>query len=611
MRVLFLDYETRSEADLTKVGAHRYAQDPTTEVLLLAWALDGGEVHVEEEVSAELFGLLQREDVLKVAHNAEFDMAVTKHVVGAEVDPWQWYDTAYQAAYYGYPRSLKALADMLSCSRKAASDEMLLFSSPVKSRKKDAPKEWCTKQTHPNEWIKFREYARQDVFAMRECYLEMPPLPESELFVMRHTFQMNFEGVPFDMALAIKILEKAEKFSADAAKEALAQYGIQNLRSVPQVKAALEREGIFLPSLNAKERNGVEHPILELRDRSCGSAFSKVKKAASRLCPDGRLHGEFVGYGAHTGRWSSRGVQLQNFARITSPVNESLENVESYAHLKQHLRLCLTSGSARQNFICADLSQIEARVVAWLAGCDWRMEVFKNGEDIYARSAERIFGIPHVTKDSPYRQQGKYAELSLGFGGAVGAMQRFAPDFCREQGEDKILTLVQSWRKANPEICRLWRLLEDAFKEAIQRGSCTLRLPYTTLIFKRVYGTVSIKLPNGHTLYYKDVHGHISGDLAYTDYSGGHGTEIKLWGSIFIENVAQAIARDVLVDIMARVDMMYPHYKCVGTVHDEVWYITDDPKALDNLLIEMARPIEWAKGLITKGDGLVSKRYIK
>lgn len=611
MKVLFLDYETRSEADLTKVGAHRYAQDPTTEVLLLAWAVDGGPVHVDEEVSDELFELLCRPDIMKVAHNAEFDMAVTKYVVGVDIDVWQWHDTAYQAAYFGYPRALKALAEMLDCTRKAANEEMLLFSSPVKSRKKNAPITWCTKETHPNEWENFKAYAAQDVLAMRECYLEMPKLIDSELFVMHHTFQMNFEGIPFDMELANKILKKSEEYSAEAGQLALAIYGVQNLRSVPQMKAALEREGVFLESLNAKERNGVEHPLLELRDKACGSVFSKIKKAELRICFDGRLRGEFVGYGAHTGRWSSRGVQFQNFARITSEVNENLENVRDYAHLKQHMRLCINSGSPAQDFVCADLSQIEARVVAWLAGCEWRMEVFKNGEDIYARSAERIFGIPHVTKDSPYRQQGKYAELSLGFGGAVGAMQRFAPDFCREQGEENILKLVQSWRRANPEICRLWRLLEDAFHEAVQRGVCVLRLPYTTLTFRATRRVVTIELPNGHTLYYRDVRGHTTGDLVYTSYSKGHGTMIQLWGSIFIENIAQAIARDVLVDIMARVGIIYPEYKCVGTVHDEVWYITDDPKALDNLLIEMARPIEWAKGLITKGDGLVSKRYIK
>lgn len=616
MDKLYIDYETRSALDVATVGTYKYASDPSTEIILVSWALNDGAVHTDTEVSDELYRLLEAGDVVKIAHNAEFDAVVTQAKVGIDFNPDEWFDTAYQAAYFGYPRKLAYLAAALKTTRKASQEEMLFFSMPVKEKRRKnaepAPIRFNDPTDYPEEWERFKQYSRLDVEVMRECHLKMRALPDIEEIVMALTFDMNKNGVPFDMPFAQEIKKRADEYAANAGKEARAQYGIENLRSVPQVKAALAREGVFMTTLNAKERNGVTHPILELRDRASGAAFSKIGTAAKRICADGRLHGEFVGYGAHTGRWSSRGVQLQNFARILSEVSLDLNKVQSYSHLRQHMRLSIYAPDPYR-FVCADLSQIEARIVAWLANCEWRMAAFKNGEDIYSRSAERMFGLPHVDKSMPERQMGKCAELGLGYGGAVNAILRIAPDFYREVGERKVVEIVQRWRSANPEVCRLWRILETAFKEAMQRGVVSVKVGIDAKLVMRYDGhTAIITLPSGRFLYYRGVHTEDS-DLYYLDYSRGgeHPVRTKFWGGVLLENVTQAIARDVLVEIMNTINWRYPTYKLIGSVHDEVWYLTTDPTALDNLLGVMKEEITWAYGLVTKGDGFISKRYIK
>lgn len=624
MRTLFIDYETRSELNVSNVGSFPYAMHPTTEMILASWAVDDGEVRVDETISDELYALLEDENVRKVAHNAEFDMCVTRYVLGIPVDSKEWFDTAYQAAYYGYPRSLANLADALKTTAKSSKEEMLLFSAPrVVGREKQEDDLfgfsygtiWNTKDDYPDEWERFKDYARGDVIVMRECYHKMRMLPPIEQVAMRLTFDINYNGVPFDLNLGQRIKVIADDYANKAGLEVKERYGIANLRSVKQVQEALNREGVFLNSLNKKLRNGVEHRILELKDQASGASFSKINKAKKRICQDGRIRGEFVGYGAHTGRWSSRGVQLQNFARILSPVSPTLDNVRDYDHLRQHLRLCIYAPKPYK-FVCADLSQIEARVVAWFANCKWRMDAFANSEDIYSRSAERMFSIPHVDKTMPERQMGKCAELGLGYGGSLGALRNIAPDFVREQGEGKVMDIIDRWRSANPEICALWRTLERVMRTALKQGVCKLQCGNATFHIACDGRVCVFNLPSGRALYYRGLHEDSEGGLVYYDYSNGmlYPKREKLWGGTLLENITQAFSRDVLVDIMRRVDARNDcNWYCIGTVHDEIWYLVrnGEENDLNVLLTEMARPIPWANGLITKGDGFVDERYVK
>ncbi len=631
MDILFLDYETRSESDLPSLGSHKYCMHPTTEVLLLAYAFNDDPVQVVERdaIPHKVWEAFEDDETLKVAHNAEFDMCVTKYVLGIEVVYNAWFDTAYQAAYYGYPRKLADLAHVLKTTQKASQEELKLFSTPkpkVYKRGTSAavkehnrlvgllPTEWATKETNPAEWERFVQYAAGDVVVMRECFRKMVALPQIELDAMRCTFEMNFNGVPFDADLANRIMTLVHEYETSASEEALRVYGIANLRSTQQVQAALRCEGVYLPSLNSKERSSQSHPILDLRDRATGAAFRKLPKAMSRACPDGRIHGEFLGYGAHTGRWSSRGVQLQNWARILSEVREDLSGVRDYGHLRQHLRLCL-GHDERLSFSCADLSQIEARIVAYMAGCTWRMEAFANGNDIYARSAEKMFGLPKVTKDMIERQYGKNAELGFGFGGSGKALSRINLDFYLKIGEAKAQELNQQWRAANPEIVALWYKLDRAFKDALNIGKCQTYCNKMLLSFVFDGKTMRVGLPSGRALYYRNVsktptqYGY---DVQYMDYSDGCVTWHKLWHGTVVENIVQAIARDVLLEAVIRACKRIPCAQIIGSVHDEAWFLHEPGiPMLDIMLEEMARPIKWAQGLVTKGDGFTSDRYRK
>lgn len=630
---LWIDFETRSTVDLKTVGSHRYNLDPTTEVLLCAYAFNGDPVRVvtADEIPDEVLNAIEDNTVLKIAHNAEFDMCVAKYVLHLEITWGNWFDTAYQAAYYGLPRKLAELADVLKTSRKASQEELKLFSFPIpKAFKKGTsettkeynrllalfPPEWNTAETMPDAWEKFKLYAKGDVEVMRECAAKMPMLPSIEWNAMYLTFEMNFNGLPFDAELAKRIMERVHEYETNASAEALERYGIVNLRSVPQVQAALQKEGVFLPSLDVKKRGNVTHPILDLKDQATGSAFSKLPKAFLRVCPDGRLRGEIVGYGAHTGRYSSRGVQIQNWYRGGKGTSETLSNVKNYEHLKQHLRLCL-GHHPRMMFTVADLAQIEARIVAYLAGCEWLIDVFASGGDPYSSTALKMFGgtLDPVTGKHPKRQHGKAAVLGFGYGGSGLAIERINKTFYDEIGASAAQDLCYMYREAHPEIKNLWYALDGAFREAMQRGVCHLRCYKVTLIFNFDGRNMRITLPSGRALFYRQVRetaGRWKPDLSYLDYGEGHATWQKLWHGTIIENTVQAIARDILVEAMVRSCARVPDAELVMSVHDEAGFLhPPHVPMLDIVLEEMARPITWAPGLITAGDGFTSDRYRK
>jgi len=610
MRKLYIDFETRSKADLPNVGAHKYAMDASTQVLLTAYAFDDDEVNVCEfdNIPDEIIKALTDNEVLKIAHNAEFDMSIFKYTLLLPVIYTQWHDTAYQSSYFGLPRKLSDLAKRLNLPDKMEQEGVKLFSFPLK--KKDTFNE---PKDYPEEWETFKEYAKHDVETMRRAHKIMSVLPPLETYTMQLTFKMNFAGVPFDLRLAMQIYMKAKAYENNASIVAMNKYGINNLKSPAQVQAALKREGIQLTTLNKKLRLGVTHEILTLRDTAAGSSFSKLPKGYERVCSDGRLHGEFVGHGAHTGRWSSKGVQLHNWTRILEPVSEDLTNVKGYEHLKQHMRLCLGKTSDHL-FMYADLSQIEARVVAWIAESRWRMEAFERNVDIYARSAEKMFNIEKVNKDDKERYYGKCAELGFGYGGGHAALRNIVPDFYESAGEEFVRNLVALWRNANPEIVRLWSALEQTFRRAMQSGMSVFAFGNVRITFFYDGKTGKIQLPSGRALYYPGFHveqSQYGSSLAYWDYTrGSTAVHVPIWGGVLLENIVQAISRDILVDIISRFEKAQPTVTCVGTVHDEIWYLTKE-NVLDDLLSEARKPIPWAEGLVLNADGNVSDRYRK
>ena len=249
-KILYLDFETRSELDLATCGTYRYAQHASTQMLLIAYAFDDEQVRVSRELPDEVFAAIQSPEVLKIAHNAEFDHAIAEFVLGCPSEFNMWHDTAYQAAYFGWPRKLSALADALHTHRKASTEEMYFFTQPVRVPKRKDLVVWNEMENFPVEAARFESYAATDVAVMRECYKKMLALPEFECKIMRLTFEMNRNGVPFDIEFARQVQLLADGYAERAGKIASDKYGVENLRSTKQVMEALQREGVRLASLN-------------------------------------------------------------------------------------------------------------------------------------------------------------------------------------------------------------------------------------------------------------------------------------------------------------------------------------------------------------------------
>lgn len=625
-RILFIDFETRSEQDVQEVGSHRYNSDPSTEVILISYAYDDEPEVVCRELPQEVIDDIESGDVMKVAQNAEFDICVCMYVLHINITLTDWYDTAYALAYYSYPRALGFAANVLGTTTKASNIEMLFFSVPIVRAKEAAkdelfavaqPTVYNEMDDYPEETENFERYSLYDTRVLRELFHKLPELPEIEIFKMHITFEMNFNGCPFDVKFAKKILEKSEEYSKEASVIAMRDYGIKNLRSNDQVKEKLKEHGLILKSLEKKAIEGIEHPILKLRDDVMGATFSKIKSGFKRICADGRLHGEFVGNGTHTGRHASRGVQLQNWYKILSQVSTNLDLVTSYEHLKQHMRLIL--GYAKgATFNVADLSQIEARIVANLADCKWRMKAFADGDDIYARSAEKMFGKTLVTKADNERFYGKTYELLLQYGGGKDAVKRMKPTFYKERGEIRVSKDVNDWRSANREIVRLWYALSGAWEEATKNGIKRLQCGTTKLTFMYDGKTMRIALPSGRSLYYRSAHliqsDYGRPEIWYLDYSrgGDHSVRTKLWGGSLLENITQALASDVMTTVMKRVKERAPYALICGTVHDEAWYLNfTKNELLPVILNAMREPMDWWKELVTNGEGETSERYMK
>lgn len=632
MRNLFIDFETASEVDLAKVGAHRYAQHPSTRILLVSWRRDDGETHTEEEVSDELIRYILDPSIRKVAHNAEFEMCVCTYILRLPLRIQGWFDTMYQAAYYSYPQGLSRLSVALNTVRKASSEEMLMFSKPLPAKKGDAALTFATKATHPVAWAAFLEYSNTDTVALSEVFNAMPMLPDDVLDVFHMCMEMNFNGYPFDMELAERIVAKAKEYELGASEIALRKYGIENLKSAKQVQKALRERGIFLDTLNAKLRGDVSHEILDLRDNATGSSFSKISAARMRINPDGRIRGELRAGGTHTGRLAGKGVQPQNFARILSPVDPTLTNVTSYEHLKQHMRLCIKAPDEHK-LLVGDLSQIEARVLSWLSGSQWLLDAFERGDDIYARNAERMFGLTNVTKDSVERQFGKIAVLSLGYGcGAKRFLTSNLAFFSRlgDGAEAAASDTVAKYRDANRPIVQLWRAVEDAFRYAMQYGVARLQTAFTTLVFEfEDQRTMRIALPSGRALYYRGVYSMQQAgkqsQLVYTNYATG-AQPVFFWGGKLVENIVQAIAADVLL-------LVYKSFQTYGLldaynitsdslsvckpilqVHDELVYLIPDEyaeRALTTLKRVLHYDVPWAEGLPLSGEAFLDDRYTK
>ena len=646
MDTLAIDIETYSSVDLGKAGVFKYAEAPDFRILLIAYSWNGGPVTVfqgcstkepinavEEQYAKEFLACLKDPDVVKTAFNANFEITCLSKWLGMELDAREWDCTMIRAASLGLPMTLEGAGRALGLPEdqqklKTGKELIRFFSKPNRKGERNLPED------APEKWAAFMKYNAQDVVAEMRIREKLLPFSEPE---EEHTLwcldqRINRRGVRIDRAMAEGIVayEKERKPRLKAYAQELT--GLPNPNSVQQLRGWMAEQGIETESLtkdtvSALLKESIPENIkevLRVRQAMGKTSTKKYQAMLDAVCEDDRVRGLLQFYGSRTGRWAGRLVQVQNLPQnhmqdldlarelVRDRDFDTLELLYGATSkvLSELIRTTFIPSEGK-TFVVSDFSAIEARVIAWLAGEKWRLDVFKNGGDIYCASASRIYGVP-VEKhgvNGHLRQRGKVAELALGYQGGVGAMKRM--DTTGSVPEEEMQRIVRDWRRSSPHIVRLWRDIEDTARRAIRDGG-TLKTHGITFK-KRAKEGVSflvITLPSGRFISYP--YPRLTGDDRIT-YMGVDQTtkkweRIETYGGKMVENIVQAIARDCLAVAMTRVEEA--GYPIVMHVHDEIIVEAErgDLEAVNEL---MAAPIAWAPGLPLRGDGYVTPYYRK
>lgn len=674
--ILSVDIETYSDVDIAKAGVYAYAESPAFDILLIAYKLDDHPVEILETWTAawqadrsnldnmkhargcaEFWDALMDPDTVKYAYNANFERTCLAKWTGRSMPPEQWRCTMVHAATLGLPGSLGAVGQALGLPEDKQKDKagkalIQYFCKPCKPTKTNGGRTRNYPYHDAEKWSQFKEYNRQDVVTESTIRdrLAVYPVPEEEQELWELDQHMNDNGIAVDMRLVRNILRFDKTYQKKLIDEAKALSGLDNPNSLAQLKEWFMRElGIPVKSLTkdtipeimntirdavgglliSPEAADKGRRLLEIRQELGKTSTKKYTAIQNAVCRDGRLRGILQFYGANrTGRWAGRIVQVHNLPQNKIPdidFARDLAEAGDFEDLQflfgevpfvfsQLIRTAFVP-SAGNTFVVADFSAIEARVVAWLAKEEWRLEVFRTHGKIYEASASQMFHVPieNIKKGSKLRQQGKVAELALGYGGAFGAIK--AMDKAGSIPDDEIPMLVANWRKASPNICRFWRNCEAAAKTAIQERR-TVKLK-NGISFSCINGILFIRLLSGRKLaYYEAQVEEYEGKEAIT-YAGvdeqKHWGRLETWGGKLVENIVQATARDCLAVTMKRVDAA--GYTIVMHVHDEI--ICDVPRQGNNaddlkkITDIMAIPPEWAPDLPLRGDGYVTPFYKK
>lgn len=607
MTTLYIDIETYSTTDI-KRGVYRYSEDPEFLVLMAAWAIDDDptQVAIGHEEIASIPHLLDGSNVVvRVAHNAQFERVCLSRLaslpVGSYLPPEAWEDTMALMAEWGYPQSLEDGAKALGAEPKdgAGKDLIRWFCQPARNGKRRLPED------HPEKWAAFVEYCRQDVDTMRDMHKRLlakhgawPTEQERQVWIADQ--KVNDRGITVDLELAAHAVEAASANTEEAKAEARAITGVENPNSpaqllgwfgglLPDLKAGTVRDALARDDLTADQRR-----VLELRQGMALTAHKKFQVALDAASPDGRLRGGFRFFGAHTGRWAGRGLQFQNMPRagFESEVEQDAALLDLRLGLgaDPHTLKALVRPMLVGPFTVCDYSAIEARVVAWLAGESWALEAFAEGRDIYVETANRMGG-------GMGRKEGKVAVLALGYNGGVGSLRAMGGDALG--GEAVLQRIVDQWRGANRQIVRLWGRLERAFYYGGQAGD---RLTVEADGSDRL-----VRLPSGRAVVYHQVRAGRDGRLSFQDPKLRWRTET--YGGRLVENVTQAVARDVLGAALVR--LVEEGHRVVGHVHDEVIVESSPESSLEAIRQVMVTPTEWSDGLPLAAAGYSCGRYRK
>ena len=648
MKKLSCDIETFSDVDLIRCGVYKYADSPNFEMLLFAYAVDDGDVHIIDiaggaELPEKIIQAIKSDTVVKTAYNAQFERVCLSRYLklpdGEYLNPQSWYCTAVQAAELALPLSLADVGSVLGLERQKMTEGKELikyFCVPCKPTKSNGN---CTRNRpcHDiNKWETFKKYCMRDVDVERQIAdkLKMYPISDEEhrLYVLDQI--INDRGVLVDSELAEQAVKLNSIQTAVAVEQAYMITGLENPNSVTQLKQWLKEKGVEIESLSKKsvksladETDGDVSEMLKLRLLMAKTSVKKYEAVIRSVCSDNRVHGMMRFCGANrTGRWSGNILQPQNLPQNHLPdltlardivkdgdfemLDMMFGNVPNV--LSELIRTVLIP-KPNHRFIVADFSAIEARVLAWIAGEQWRIDTFKNGGDIYCASASKMFKVP-VEKhgvNGELRQKGKISELACGYGGSVGALKNMGAVEMGVQ-ENELQGLINDWRNANPHIVRFWYEVGNAAMKAIKEKTT---VPLGKLVFAYERGILFIRLPSGRRLsYIKPRIGtnRFGGDsITYMGINSAKKWDrLETFGGKLTENIVQGTARDLLAN--ALINAANAGYDTVFHVHDEI--ICEVPNgygSVDELCKLMCIKPEWADGLPLNADGFECEYYKK
>ena len=643
-RILEMDIESFSDVDLIKCGVYAYADSPAFEILLFAYSFDGGETQIidlaqGEKLPAEVEEAIFDVSVTKTAYNANFERTCLSKYFGRYIPPESWHCSAVQAAMLALPRSLEDVGRVLGLDEqkmKEGKELIRYFCVPCKPTKANGGRTRNLPCHAPEKWELFKTYCKRDVDVEKSIRRKLHnfPIPESEMELYRLDQRINDRGVLVDMGLVEQAIACERLHKEVVTKRAYELTGLENPNSVAQLKGWLGDMGMEAESLSKKavaemiaETDGEVEELLRLRLLMAKTSVKKYEAMERSVCSDGRVHGLLQFYGANrTGRFAGRLVQIQNLPQNHLPDLElarelvkqgRFEDIELLYDSTPNVlsELIRTAFIPKQGcrFVVADFSAIEARVMGWLSGEEWVLDVFRGDGKLYEMTASRMFGIPmaEIGKGSSERAKGKVASLACQYGGSTGALVSMG---ALDMGltEDELPPLVAAWRKANPHMVQFWWDVDAAAIKAVTEKQKT---KVGKIIFEYKSGILFITLPSGRKLSYVKPRMAVNrfgrDGLTYEGISENKKwSRIETYGPKLVENIVQGTARDLLAEAMLRVEKK--GYPIVMHCHDEI--IAEVPEGIgsvDEMCEIMAIQPKWAEGLPLRADGYSCSFYQK
>lgn len=644
MSLLAIDIETYSEVDLPKSGVYAYSDSPSFDILLFAYAFNDEPTQIVDLACGEVLPervrkALEDPTVIKTAFNAAFERTCISRYLGKQLSPESWQCTAVQSAMLALPLSLDGVGEVLKIQRKKlkeGADLVRYFSLPCKPTKSNGGRTRNRPADAPEKWERFKEYCIRDVDAEREIREKLHnfPIPDSEMMLYRMDQEINDRGILVDRELVAGAVECDNRYKDLVTARAYELTGLENPNSPAQIKGWLTDRGVSVDSLDKKavksmisDAQGEVLEVLQLRLLMAKTSVKKYEAIERSVCSDGRVHGLLQFYGANrTGRWAGRLVQVQNLPQNHIQQLElcrelvkrrDLETLDMLFDstpgvLSELIRTAFIPKTGCR-FVVADFAAIEARVLAWFSGEQWRLNTFAEGGDIYCASASQMFGVPVVKhgENGYLRQKGKIAELALGYGGSVGALTAMG---ALEMGmqEEELQPLVNQWRGSNPHITKFWWDVDAAAVKAVKEKTTVL---YGNLCFSYESGVLFVTLPSGRRLSYikprmcENRYGRDS--LSYEGVGESKKwMRIETYGPKLVENIVQGTARDLLA--YAMLQLRNAGFDIVMHIHDEaVLEVPEGVSSVEEICRIMAVAPDWATGLPLRADGYECPFYKK